>query len=191
MADLAAPGLSSLIHRAFDSARWIADGLTDDEYLWEPVTPCWSVRPRDQVASGWGAGEWLCEDHPFPDPVPVTTIAWRLAHLAGWTEVYRDHTFGDAGLTLQDLEVPGTAAGAIAWLTEAQEAFAGDVDALTDADLVEVRHEWSGVARPVGTLVREIAIEHLHHGAEIGVLRDVRAGHARAQPLPVMHDEAD
>nr|BFE77476.1 hypothetical protein GCM10020093_000770 [Planobispora longispora] len=26
------------------------DGLTDDEYFWEPVDGCWSVRPRGAAA---------------------------------------------------------------------------------------------------------------------------------------------
>jgi hypothetical protein len=186
--DQAAHNLSGLLHRAFDSARWIVEGLTDDEYFWEPVEGCWSVRERTGADWWWGTGTWQCEDGLFPDPVPVTTIAWRLAHLTGWTEVYRDHTFHDGQLSLQDLEVPGTADGAVAWLAAAQEAFAADVDAMTDADLVAIGRHWSGEARALQLLVREIAVEHLHHGAEIGVLRDLKAGHARRQPLPELYE---
>ncbi|WP_369131287.1 DinB family protein, partial [Modestobacter roseus] len=51
-------------------------GLTDEEYLWEPVRSAWSVRPGD-------TGEWLADGAvPDPDPAPVTTIAWRTWHLA-------------------------------------------------------------------------------------------------------------
>ena len=53
--------------------------LTDEEYFWEPVSGCWSLRPGDdgrwRLDGGGGGG-------PAPDPVPVTTIAWRLGHLA-------------------------------------------------------------------------------------------------------------
>jgi DinB superfamily len=34
------------------------DGLTDDEYLWEPAAGCWSMRPRGTGAApvqGWSA----------------------------------------------------------------------------------------------------------------------------------------
>ena len=31
------------------------DGLTDDEYFWEPVAGCWSIRPRGE-AHGTGTG---------------------------------------------------------------------------------------------------------------------------------------
>ena len=48
--------------------------LTDEEYLWEPVPGCWSIRP-----TGHG-GQGKFESWLDPDPVPVTTIAWRLSH---------------------------------------------------------------------------------------------------------------
>ena len=50
-------------------------GLTRDEYLWEPVSGCWTVR---EIADGVRA-DWA---DPDPDPPPVTTIAWRLWHVA-------------------------------------------------------------------------------------------------------------
>ena len=39
------------------------DGLTDDEYLWEPVPGCWSVRPRDEATAPTTAV-------PGEDPAP-------------------------------------------------------------------------------------------------------------------------
>jgi len=56
-------------------------GLTDEEYFWEPVAGCWSLRQDEQsrwrLDGGGGGG-------PAPDPVPVTIIAWRPGHLGGW-----------------------------------------------------------------------------------------------------------
>lgn len=56
-------------------------GLTDQEYFWEPVAGCWSLRQDDegrwQLDGGGGGG-------PAPDPVAVTTIAWRIGHMAGY-----------------------------------------------------------------------------------------------------------
>jgi hypothetical protein len=58
------------------------DGLDDQEYLWEPVDGCWSVRRRPD-------GHWTPDLGPRgstwtpEDPPPVTTIAWRLWHLGG------------------------------------------------------------------------------------------------------------
>ena len=59
------------------------DGLTDEEYLWEPV-PSWNVRPRGTgtAAVEAGVGDAVIEfAFPEPDPVPFTTIAWRLGHV--------------------------------------------------------------------------------------------------------------
>ena len=60
------------------------EDLTDEEYLWEPVTDCWSIRPRGTCTSPSpiGSGAWQRDDAPGePDPTPVTTIAWRMAHM--------------------------------------------------------------------------------------------------------------
>src|SRR5688500_9101295 len=60
------------------------DGLTDDEYRWEPAAGAWNVRPRDEArtAMAAGAGDLVIDfEHPEPSPAPVTTIAWRLGHL--------------------------------------------------------------------------------------------------------------
>ncbi len=43
--------------------------LTDEEYLWEPVPGCWSIRP----AGSGGRGEFE-QAWPDPEPAPVTTI---------------------------------------------------------------------------------------------------------------------
>jgi len=51
------------------------DGLTDDEYLWEPVPGAWSIHPQpDGTAT-------VDFEYPEPQPAPVTTIAWRLGHI--------------------------------------------------------------------------------------------------------------
>jgi hypothetical protein len=51
------------------------DGLTDQEYLWEPVANCRSIRPRADGSYVW--------DGPAPigDPRVFTTLAWRLCHI--------------------------------------------------------------------------------------------------------------
>src|SRR5260370_25578999 len=60
------------------------DGLTDAEYFWEPVPGCWSIRRRGDASTplATGPGEFVI-DYAMPphDPEPVTTIAWRLAHI--------------------------------------------------------------------------------------------------------------
>ena len=63
--------------------RW--DGLTDDEYFWEPVPGMWNVRPRgtSKAETSFGAGDFTCDyAWPEPDPAPVTTIALTSSRLA-------------------------------------------------------------------------------------------------------------
>ena len=49
-------------------------GLTDDEYFWEPVPGCCTVRRTD-------SGDYRADDADPPGTPPFTTIAWRLWHL--------------------------------------------------------------------------------------------------------------
>jgi hypothetical protein len=48
----------SLLLGQFDQAREMAQvrltGLGDEEYLWEPVPDCWSIRRRGEAATGRG-----------------------------------------------------------------------------------------------------------------------------------------
>ena len=66
------------------------EGLTDEEYRWEPVGGCWNVRPDARSPSGWTV------DYPevAPDPPPVTTIAWRMLHISDGNTIYWEHAFG-------------------------------------------------------------------------------------------------
>ncbi|MFD4257898.1 DinB family protein [Streptomyces sp. NPDC058534] len=63
----------------FDQAREMAQvrlaGLGDEEYLWEPVTGCWSIRRRSEAATprAYGPGEWVL-DKGAPD-IPANEYA--------------------------------------------------------------------------------------------------------------------
>jgi hypothetical protein len=50
------------------------DGLTDEEYFWEPVTGCWNLRPRNESASATepGSGDYTV-DFAFPQPGQPTS----------------------------------------------------------------------------------------------------------------------
>jgi hypothetical protein len=90
------------------------EGLTDDEFFWEPFTTTWSIRRQDQcrTPNPFGAGEWVADFAiPEPAPVPMTTIAWLYWHTgsmpgrlcdidflggtrtmaSGWTSPYLTH----------------------------------------------------------------------------------------------------
>lgn len=162
-------------------ARPRLDGLSDDEYRWEPVARAWNVRPRDQATTSMaaGAGDWVIDfEHPEPLPAPVTTIAWRLGHLIVGVFGQRNAShFGGPAVEYGTVEWSPTAAGALAALDDAYARWVDGVRSLgTD-----------GLARPVGpaegpfatepyaTLVLHIHREAIHHLAEIALLRDLYA----------------
>jgi hypothetical protein len=60
--------------------------------------------------------------------------------------------------------------------------FMSAVDALDEKAALELRPAHWGESYPVVNLVTTMLTEHVHHLAEIGVLRDLRRGHARTQP---------
>lgn len=177
--------LSSMLRRSFDDLRWLLEDVDEEDCFWEPADGSWSVRRRADAGRAWGTGDWVCEDAwPPPDPLPLTTIAWRLAHLAAWTDVYRSFAFDEDRVDLMDFEVPGTRDGLVSAVCGAQDRLAANVDALDDGALSELRPAYFGPPRPLHALVSTMIVEHTHHGAEIGLLRDLRRGHARLRPPP-------
>jgi hypothetical protein len=72
----------------------------------------------------------------------------------------------------------------LAWLHRAQDDFNDAVDGLSDESAFQLRPAHWGEALPVARLVTLMLTEHVHHIAEVGVLRDVRRGCARRQPPP-------
>jgi uncharacterized damage-inducible protein DinB len=142
-------------------------GLPVAEYLWEPVAGCWSVRAGED-------GVFRAEKtYPDPDPAPFTTIAWRVWHIADCLLSYSDRFW--EGMDREDREWPGTPEAALAGLNREWDRFRGHVAAMDEAAL----------GRPLGpaggpyakdsyhALVLHALDEVIHHGAEIGVLRDL------------------
>lgn len=155
------------------------DGLTNDEYLWEPTQDSWSVRtkPDDGSIVVDGAGEREI------DPPPVPTIAWRLWHIS--IDCFDDYTrrFGgdesDAGPE---------------WTLDAAEAVAiAQSNWQTYRSLVARLDWWSELGDSwgpwsqhcVADMVIHASNELVHHGAEIALLRDLfRSSGGLAAPRP-------
>src|SRR5215470_1277032 len=89
------------------------EGLTDDEYLWEPAPGCWSVRPGPD---GRPAMDWA---RPEPQPPPFTTIAWRLCHIGSVLLQRASHHLGDRSVNRTDVELALDAAGGLALVDRA------------------------------------------------------------------------
>jgi len=145
-------------------------GLGDAEYLEEPVRGAWTVRRGDD---GTWTADWA---DPDPDPAPVTTIAWRLWHLASDAlGGYLERSPGGRPLQVTGTGWHGDAASALRDLATAVAAFRGAI-----TDLGE-----EGIWRPLGPawgpfataswadLLVHATDEFAHHGAEIALLRDL------------------
>ena len=155
------------------------EGLSDEEYFWEPAPGCWSVRPRGTSAAPvqGGSGAFTVEfAFPEPQPAPVTTIAWRLAHLVVGVLAMRNasHFAGPAADYLS-FEYAGTAAEALAQLDAEYARWTAGVRSLGDDRLGQPCGPAEGpfASEPMSALVLHINRELIHHGAEIALLRDL------------------
>src|ERR1700742_1975719 len=156
------------------------DGLTDEEYFWEPVPGMWSVRPHGTsttpVAVGGGA---FTQDFAWPEPVPapVTTIAWRLSHLlVGVFGMRVASHFGGEPVGYDTYDYPGDAATALARLDKVYaEWLPGGRGPRADGAPPPPRGPAEGpfAEASMAALVLHINRETLHHGAEIALLRDL------------------
>lgn len=172
------------LDRAWGRIRGRMTGLTQAEYLWEPVAGMWSVRPG---ADGVWRAERVGREEPDPDPAPVTTVAWRLWHIG--SECLAEYTAGGLGAW----PLPALPAGGADWC-----AAVGDALGAVDTAWAAFREALGGLGeegmwRPLGpawgsyadypwvSLALHALDELSHHGAEVALLRDL---YAREGPGP-------
>jgi DinB superfamily len=142
------------------------DGLTDEEYLWEPVPDCWTVHPDGSIDF----------THPEPKPAPFTTIAWRLGHvIVGVLAVRAHHHFGGPSADYATWQWATDADTALRQLDTAYAHWITGVRGLDDERLAQpigpAEGPWAD--HPMIELVLHINREVIHHGAEIALLRDL------------------
>ena len=184
--------LLSLSDYTFQRTRTRLEGLTDEEYLWEPVPDCWTIRPRP---GGGYAADWAV---PLTGTGPFTTIAWRLWHLINCYGAQRNATWlglrsrsGEdipaPGVTsdaaFAELEAPATATAARTALDAAHDFWRGCLLEVTEEGLSEklgaVAGEYADSDR--AGFVLHMLDEFIHHGAEIALLRDLYRAQREAQ----------
>ncbi|MEU3773452.1 DinB family protein [Streptomyces sp. NPDC032472] len=158
--------------------------MTDEEYLWEPVPDCWSVRrraegpgPRATLLAGTGDWGRDAAAYPHPWPPPFTTIAWRLSHLSEMLTLRADHTAGTRTLTRSDYAAAGDAAAALAAFDAGATAWRTALLSVDDAALDTVGYctypHGGDAEEPFIDIAWWVNQELLHHGAEIALLRDL------------------
>jgi hypothetical protein len=102
--------LETAQEQAFARVRARLDGLSDDEFFWQPVADCWTIYQEP-------GGRWTYHyAEPEPRPAPVTTVGWQVVHLATCKVMYHEWAFGPARLSWPELDIPHSADAAIALL---------------------------------------------------------------------------
>ncbi|MEB3032016.1 DinB family protein [[Mycobacterium] nativiensis] len=143
------------------------DGLTDHEYLWEPVPDCWTVH-RGGIDFAF----------PAPEPAPFTTIAWRMVHVTvGVFAMRNHHHFGGPPADYGSWPYAVDAATALHQLDDAYQRWNAGVRGLDEAALARpigaAEGPWAD--RTMAELILHINREAIHHGAEIACIRDLYA----------------
>ena len=169
------------------------EGITDEEFRWEPVAGAWTVRRlRD--------GRVKIDNNHFPVGVPaVTSIAWRVSHLIGvygsnrnwvWLRAKPVEALADGS----DWEIRWTADESVAMLRAAIDGFLDLLRAMTDELLWEKIGPIGGPygEGPLVSFVHHQVDEAIHHGAEVGILRDLYAARSHVASVPAtVADAAD
>lgn len=145
-------------------------GLTDEEYLWEPVAEVWTVH------AGKDGAPAIADPNERADPAPFTTIAWRMWHMTDFfTRRWIGH-FGGADAEGMTSPVTLTADEAMHNLTTAYERWR---DALQTMSAEKIAGP-TGMAEgeffaefPFAALMLHINREFIHHAAEVSLIRDL------------------
>ena len=154
-------------------------GLTDAEYLWEPTPGAWSIRQNE-------AGTVVLESAvPEPPVPPVTTIAWRMAHVGrdvfgkraraffggssapGGTDMFDDRHWPE--------QLPLSAASGLELLERGYTLWREGIVSIDDDGLVQKLGPIGGpfADDSMASLCMHLNRELMAHGAEICLLRDL------------------
>ncbi len=192
--------LMFFIERFTLSRAW--KGLTDDEFLWEPMPGCWTVRPVDEtrtptpfVVGAWAAdfdSDLAAASDPGKATEPLTSIAWLFWHVGSMPgrTAQLDFLGGDhateSGWTSPYLArhpIFSTADEAVGAMRAGWRQIGAALRSASDEQLERPVRFWGyGGPGRMGTGAQVIAWmlnEISHHGTQIGVLRDLyrlRAG---------------
>jgi DinB superfamily len=163
------PAIEFLLPHLDDAWRrlqgWL-ENLSEAEFQWRPVANVWHLEERD----GHGAipYSWIP-----PEPAPLPTIAWHVAHVATSLALTTDHAFGERRKKLADLRLPLTAGEMLDYLAACHGEFVKAVAALSDADLERPRYTEWGEQRSTAEIVGSAILHEVEHGAQITALRSI------------------
>ncbi len=155
---------------AWSLTRYHLDGLTTDECLRRPARTGLHVH---RGADGRWRADW--PEHEGYDLGPAS-VAWLTWHLGFWWSMTLEHSFGDAGLTREDVLWPGSADEVRAWIERLYREWRTELEDLDDDDLHSTEHtHWPLQDRPFAEIVAWVNLELMKNAAEIGYARFVLA----------------
>jgi hypothetical protein len=159
--------LTFTMNESWDNLQRLLAGISDQEFFWEPVPNCWRIYQAEH-------GTWMYDYQiPQPQPSPLTTIGWRLVHIASCKIMYYEYAFGPGKLTFPELVIPHTAADAVRWLEHGHTLLTTALAQCTDSTLEQpARTNW-GELLPTWRIFWIMISHDIQHGAEIGCLRDL------------------
>lgn len=159
------------------------DGMTDDEFCWEPVESMWSIRRRADATTpqAYGPGEYVLDHDTSIDvfaPGPLSTIAWRIGHLVSGFAGRYEWTFGSRSIDPKQLVDFSTSAQVMMdRLWSEIDRWVASVELLIDQQLDvpgfgQYPHGLDPQLPFIG-IVRWVNREAIHHLAEAALLRDL------------------
>jgi hypothetical protein len=170
---LVAPHILESLDYVWGRVRSRCEGITNEEYLWEPAEGCWSVRlDGDKI---WRVERTI----PEPEPPPITTIAWRMWHIG--SECLAGYVVNGLGgwplpeLAPKSREWFPTVGDAVTALDQGWSAFRHGLDRLEEDGMWGALGEgWGPYSEdPWFALAIHALDEISHHGAEVSLLRDL------------------
>ncbi len=167
--------VSTAIGEVWDRTLARLDGLGQEEFEWGPPGTTWAVRRLDD---GTVRVDWA---DPDPVPAPVTTIGWRIWHIAvDCLDSYSARLFGVTGSGLSGTAFVADVDEARALLGRSMAVFRTGVAELGDGGLWDdLGPAWGPYATSSKLALALHALDEVaHHGGELGLLRDLYA----AQP---------
>jgi hypothetical protein len=152
------------------------EGLTDEEFRWQPAARAWTVRPGREGGPAIPDTEaWA----PTGEAAPPRTIAWSMGHLGSGVALRADWLVGSHRLLEPDFDWPLTAAAGRDFMNDGLRRWRDGLATMTDVDLDTVgRSAWPhglDPTLPLIDIVWWVAKELLWHAAEIWYVRDLYA----------------
>ena len=171
--------------------------LTDDEFFWEPLPHCWSVRRRGEclTPTPFGDEDWVADfDADLAERAgrgeatePLTTVAWLMWHMAsmpgrmvelGFLAGARSVESGWTSPYIADHPVFTSADEAVQTMRTGWGALDRELQVSTDEPLERQTRFWGcpghpGPPAPAYRVVALLLNEISHHGAQVCMPRDL------------------